>query len=156
MAFRAEEIAANLKKQIMQFEAPVTAVDVGTVLEVGDGIARVSGLAGVMISELVEFPGKIYGIVLNLEADNVGVVIMGEYSHIEEGDDGPGHGAHRLRAGRRCAAGARGECARPTHRRQGADSGRPHAPDRAHRARTSSSATAWTRRCRPASRPSTP
>jgi len=92
MAFRAEEIAANLKQQIMQFEAPVTAVDVGTVIEIGDGIARVSGLAGVMISELVEFPGKIYGIVLNLEADNVGVVIMGEYSHIEQGDTVRGTG----------------------------------------------------------------
>lgn len=86
MALRAEDIVKNIKQQILDFEAPLEVVNVGSVMEVGDGIARISGLSGAMTSELVEFPGKTYGIVLNLEVDNVGVIIMGDYSHIEEGD----------------------------------------------------------------------
>ncbi len=86
MALRVDEITAQIKQQIEFFEAPLEAVDVGSVLEVGDGIARVSGLAGVMANELVEFPGGTLGIAFNLEEDNVGVIIMGEYTHIEEGN----------------------------------------------------------------------
>jgi F-type H+-transporting ATPase subunit alpha len=92
MALQATDITAQLKKQIEDFEAPLQAVDVGSVIEVGDGIARADGLAGVMAMELVEFPPKpgraesIMGLVLNLEADNVGIIIMGEYTGIEEGD----------------------------------------------------------------------
>jgi F-type H+-transporting ATPase subunit alpha len=86
MAVRAEDITALLKEQIERFETTVSPVDVGTVLEVGDGIARVSGLAGVMASELVEFPNGVYGMALNLEEDNVGVIILGEYTSIKEGD----------------------------------------------------------------------
>jgi F-type H+-transporting ATPase subunit alpha len=92
MALQAKDITALLKKQIEDFEAPLQAVDVGSVTEVGDGIARADGLAGVMAMELVEFPPKpgradsIMGLVLNLEADNVGIIIMGEYTSIEEGD----------------------------------------------------------------------
>ncbi len=85
MALRIEDLTAAIKRQIESFEAPLEAVDVGTVVEVGDGIARVSGLAAAMTSELVEFPGQVYGIVLNLERDNVGVIIMGDYTEIEEG-----------------------------------------------------------------------
>ncbi len=85
MAIRAEEIAAALRRQIETFEAPLEAVDVGTVVEVGDGIARVEGLAGVMSSELVEFETGVMGIAFNLEKDNVGVIIMGDYADIEEG-----------------------------------------------------------------------
>jgi F-type H+-transporting ATPase subunit alpha len=80
-----EDIAQILRQRIETFEAPVEAVDVGTVIEVGDGIARVSGLAGAMASELVEFENGVLGIVLNLEVDNVGVIIMGDYTGIEEG-----------------------------------------------------------------------
>jgi F-type H+-transporting ATPase subunit alpha len=86
MPLQVEDITARIRREIEAFEAPVEAVDVGYVLEVGDGIARVSGLAGVMANELLEFPGGVLGMALNLEKDKVGAVIMGEYSHIEEGD----------------------------------------------------------------------
>jgi F-type H+-transporting ATPase subunit alpha len=86
MALRVEDITAKIRQEIESFEAPVEVVDVGYVLEVGDGIARLSGLADVMAGELLEFPGGVMGIALNLEADNLGVVIMGEYAEIEEGD----------------------------------------------------------------------
>lgn len=86
MVFRAEDIAAAIKREIETFEAPLEAVDVGIVVEVGDGIARLEGLAGAMASELVEFENGVMGIVFNLEKDNVGVIIMGDYTDIEEGD----------------------------------------------------------------------
>jgi F-type H+-transporting ATPase subunit alpha len=87
------EFTRQLRQQIEAFQAPVETVDVGYVLDVGDGIARVSGLAGVMSSELVEFvpterrPTSVTGMALNLEADQVGVIIMGDYTGIEEGDE---------------------------------------------------------------------
>lgn len=86
MVFRAEDIAATLKREIEAFEAPLEAVDVGFVVEVGDGIARLEGLAGAMASELVEFEKGVMGIVFNLERENVGVIILGDYTDIEEGD----------------------------------------------------------------------
>ncbi len=87
MAIRADDITAQIRKQIESFQAPVEAVDVGTVDEIGDGIARISGLANVMAGELVEFPKNgVFGLTLNLEADHIGVVIMGEYAEIQEGD----------------------------------------------------------------------
>jgi F-type H+-transporting ATPase subunit alpha len=98
MALQAKDITAILKKQIEEFEAPLEAVDVGSVMEVGDGIARADGLAGVMSMELVEFPPKpgrstsIMGLAFNLEDDNVGIIIMGEYTSIEEGDTVKGTG----------------------------------------------------------------
>jgi F-type H+-transporting ATPase subunit alpha len=98
MALQAKDITAILKKQIEEFEAPLEAIDVGSVIEVGDGIARADGLAGVMSMELVEFPPKpgrstsITGLAFNLEADNVGIIIMGEYTSIEEGDTVRGSG----------------------------------------------------------------
>ena len=98
MALQVRDITAQLKTQIEQFEAPLQAVDVGAVIEVGDGIARADGLAGVMAMELVEFapkPGRndsIMGLAFNLEADNVGIIIMGDYTSIEEGDTVRGTG----------------------------------------------------------------
>jgi len=87
MAVRAEEITAQIRKQIESFQAPVQAVDVGTIVEVGDGIARVAGLANVMAGELVEFPKTgVMGLTLNLERDTIGVVIMGDYADLREGD----------------------------------------------------------------------
>ena len=80
-----DDITEVLRRQIETFEAPIEAIDVGAVIEVGDGIARISGLANAMASELVEFENGVLGIVLNLEVDNVGVIIMGEYTDIEEG-----------------------------------------------------------------------
>src|SRR5512135_553797 len=92
MAIRVDDITTRIRREIESFEAPLKTVDVGYVLEVGDGIARVSGLSGVMAGELLEFPGGVMGIALNLEADNVGVVIIGEYIHIEEGNTVRGTG----------------------------------------------------------------
>ncbi len=80
------DITASLREQIEAFAPSLEPVEIGTVLEVGDGIARVSGLAGVQASELVEFSNGVLGIAFNLEADNVGVIIMGEYTDIEEGN----------------------------------------------------------------------
>ncbi len=85
MAIRTDEITSIIKSQIQTFQQPVSTVDVGTVVEVGDGIARIYGLSGVRASELVQFENEVYGIALNLEEDNVGVIIMGDYTGIEEG-----------------------------------------------------------------------
>jgi F-type H+-transporting ATPase subunit alpha len=86
MALYAEDIANSIKQQILDYRPSVEEVNIGRVIEVGDGIARVSGLTGAMTSELLEFPDKTYGIVLNLEADNVGAIVMGDFTHIEEGN----------------------------------------------------------------------
>ena len=86
MPIRTEDITQHIKEQIQRFQAPLEAVDVGTVVEVGDGIARVSGLSRAMSSELLEFPGGVFGIALNLEADNVGSIILGDFEGIKEGD----------------------------------------------------------------------
>jgi F-type H+-transporting ATPase subunit alpha len=79
------QISADLKKQIDTFKPELTVRDVGAVIEDGDGIARVSGLADVRAQELVQFANGVMGIAFNLEEDNVGVIILGEYSEIEEG-----------------------------------------------------------------------
>ncbi|MDM8519528.1 F0F1 ATP synthase subunit alpha [Anaerolineales bacterium HSG6] len=86
MVLKLNDITAQIRQQIDNFEAPVEEADIGTVISVGDGIARVSGLTNVMATELLEFPGGVLGIALNLEKDQVGTVIMGDYEHIEEGD----------------------------------------------------------------------
>lgn len=84
---RAQDIASVIRQQIEQFGAAVTAVDVGTVVEVGDGIAHIHGLAGARYNELLEFPNGEIGLALNLEEDSVGSIILGEYSEIKEGDE---------------------------------------------------------------------
>ena len=83
---RPDEISAILKKQLSGFENEMDIYDVGTVLSVGDGIARVYGLSKVMASELVEFPNDVYGMVLNLDEDSVGCVLFGESTLVKEGD----------------------------------------------------------------------
>jgi len=83
---RPDEVSAILRKQLAGFDNEVDIYDVGTVLQVGDGIARVYGLTKVMASELVEFPNGVMGMVLNLEEDNVGCVLFGESTLIKEGD----------------------------------------------------------------------
>jgi len=87
MAVRPEEIASIIRQQIEQFGGAVTAVDVGTVVEAGDGIARIYGLRGCMYSELLEFPNGVMGMALNLEEDTVGAIILGDYTGIKEGDE---------------------------------------------------------------------
>ena len=86
MELKAEEISQILKEQIADYDKKVELSETGVVLSVGDGISRVYGLEKAMALELVEFPGKVLGLVLNLEEDNVGVAIMGEDIHIKEGD----------------------------------------------------------------------
>ncbi len=86
MQIRAEEISQIIKSKIQDFHADVDVAETGVVLTVGDGIARIHGLEKCMAGELVEFPGGIMGMALNLEEDNVGVAIFGEDVHIKEGD----------------------------------------------------------------------
>jgi F-type H+/Na+-transporting ATPase subunit alpha len=86
MAIKADEITTIIKSAIDQFDAGVEMRSVGTVVEVGDGIAQVYGLEGALASELLEFPGGVMGMALNLEEETVGVVILGDYTAIKEGD----------------------------------------------------------------------
>ena len=86
MNLRPEEISSVIKDQIKKYAATLEVSDVGTVIQVADGIARVHGLDHAMQGELLEFPGEIYGMVLNLEEDNVGVVLLGNHKSINEGD----------------------------------------------------------------------
>src|SRR6195256_1089659 len=86
MDIQPSEISAILKREIRNFDAEAEVTEVGQVLSVGDGIARVYGLDNVKAGEMVEFPGQIKGMALNLETDNVGVVIFGEDRGIKEGD----------------------------------------------------------------------
>ena len=87
MNIRAEEISKIIQQQVENFDKTATKSEVGTVLEVGDGIARVFGLDNVQAGELVEFPGSVTGMTLNLQEDNVGVVIFGDDRSIKEGDE---------------------------------------------------------------------
>ena len=86
MQIRAEEISAIIKKQIESFGREVEVSETGTIISIGDGIARIHGLDKAMAGELLEFPGNTMGMVLNLEEDNVGAAILGDYEHIKEGD----------------------------------------------------------------------
>ena len=87
MKFNADEIASVIQQEIEQFESQIDVQETGTVLEVGDGIARVYGLSGVMASEMVEFPSGVQGLAFNLEENSVGVIILGDYLSINEGDE---------------------------------------------------------------------
>jgi F-type H+-transporting ATPase subunit alpha len=86
MNLRPEEISSVIKDQIKRYASELEVSDVGTVIQVADGIARVHGLENAMQGELLEFPGEIYGMVLNLEEDNVGAVLLGSHKNINEGD----------------------------------------------------------------------
>ena len=86
MNLRPEEISSVIKEQIERYSTKLEVSDVGTVIQVADGIARIHGLENAMQGELLEFPGEIYGMVLNLEEDNVGAVLLGDTSSISEGD----------------------------------------------------------------------
>jgi len=86
LSIRPEEISTLIKQQIQNYQTEIQVVDVGTVIQVGDGIARVHGLDKCMAGELLEFQNGVVGMALNLEEDNVGVVIMGPYTDIKEGD----------------------------------------------------------------------
>ena len=156
MAIRSDEITSILKSAIDSFDAGVETRSVGTVVEVGDGIAQIYGLDAALASELLEFPGDVLGMALNLEEETVGAVILGDYS---TGDQGRRHGQdHRPRRrgpGRPGADRPRRRPARPAARRQGPDRRDETAARSSASPRASSSASRSTRRSRPASRRST-
>jgi F-type H+-transporting ATPase subunit alpha len=87
MSIKAEEISALIKKQIENYQSEIKVSDVGTVIQIGDGVARVHGLDNVMAGELVEFSNGIMGMAQNLEENNVGIIILGPYTGIREGDE---------------------------------------------------------------------
>ena len=86
MNFKPEEISSVIKEQIKRYASQLEVADVGTVIQVADGIARIHGLENAMQGELLEFPGEVYGMVMNLEEDNVGAVLLGSQKNINEGD----------------------------------------------------------------------
>ncbi len=88
MKFKADEIASVIQKEIEQYEGKIDVREVGRVLEVGDGIARVYGLTGIMAGEMIDFPAAgVMGQAFNLEENSVGVIILGDYLKINEGDE---------------------------------------------------------------------
>ncbi|MGI6225640.1 MAG: F0F1 ATP synthase subunit alpha [Peptococcales bacterium] len=87
MSIRPEEISSILKRQIENYDTKVEVSNVGTVIQVGDGIARIYGLQNAMAGEMLEFPGGVYGMALNLEENNIGCVILGPFTQIKEGDE---------------------------------------------------------------------
>src|SRR5512142_2910771 len=86
MDIRAEEISRIIRSQIEGFDTQVDVSEIGTIISVGDGIARAHGLEKAMAGELLELPHGVMGLAFNLEEDNVGIILLGEYSTIKEGD----------------------------------------------------------------------
>src|SRR5246127_3134389 len=86
-SIRADEITTILRQEIENYEGVVDVSETGSVISVGDGIARIHGLEKVMAGELIQFPHNVSGIAMNLEEDQVGAVLLGEYTHIREGDE---------------------------------------------------------------------
>ena len=152
MAIRSDEITSIIKSAIDSFDSGVETRSVGTVVEVGDGIAQIYGLDGALASEMLEFPNGVMGIALNLEEETVGAVILGDASAIKEGDTVKTTGrvvevpvgAGAARSGRRPA--------RAPDRRQGPDRRRPRPARSSASPRASSCASRSIRRSRPASR----
>ena len=83
---RPEEISSVIREQIKNYVTKLETADVGTVIQVADGVARIYGLEKAMQGELLEFPGEVYGMVMNLEEDNVGAVLLGDNRNVSEGD----------------------------------------------------------------------
>ena len=132
---RADEISRVLREEIENYERAVNVAETGSVISVGDGIARIYGLENVMAGELIEFKGGVSGIALNLEEDQVGAVLLGEYSNIKEGDEVRAHGPHHVGSGGRGDDRPRGGRAGQADRRQGPDRNEGLQRHRAHRAR---------------------
>ena len=140
MQIKAAEIADIIRRQIEGHETSIDMAEVGTVVTVGDGIARVYGLDDVMAGELLEFPHDVYGLALNLEEDDVGCVLMGEYHAVKEGDEVKRTSASSGAGGRRPGRPGR-RPARAAPRRQGPDHRRPPSSPT-----SSASPPAWSRR----------
>ena len=113
MAIRSDDITTIIKSAIDQFDAGVETRSVGTVVEVGDGIAQVYGLEGALASELLEFPGGVMGMALNLEEETVGAVILGDYTQHQGRRHGQDDRQRRRGARRRRAHRPRRRPARP-------------------------------------------
>ena len=138
MQIKPDEITSILKERIEGLEdGGADLSEVGTVLSIADGIARVHGLDNCMSLELLELPHDVTGLALNLESDNVGAVLFGEWDKIEEGDHGQAHRAPARDPGRRGAARPHRRPARQPARRQGRHQHRPRP------ARPSSRRPAW-------------
>ena len=87
MATRGQDIASAIKREINKFGTSLAMYDVGVVAEIGDGIARINGLASAKYNELLQFPNDVIGIAMNLEEDSVAAIILGDYAGIKEGDE---------------------------------------------------------------------
>ena len=155
MAIRSDEITSIIKSAIDSFDAGVETRSVGTVVEVGDGIAQIYGLDGALASELLEFPNGVMGLALNLEEETVGAVILGDATAIKEGDTVKTTGRVVEVPVGQALLGSRRRPARPPARRQGPDRRDRRRARSSASPRASSSASRSTRRSRPASRPST-
>ena len=134
-SIRADEISKIIRHQIENFETGVEVTEVGTVIDVGDGIAQIYGLDRVMAGELLDLPHNVSGIALNLEEDKVGAVLFGDYRQDQRGRQGEAHGPHHVGPGRRGADRPRRRPARLAARRRRADRHRRLHGDRADRAR---------------------
>ncbi len=155
MKFKADEIASVIQKEIEDFRGLLATSEVGRVLEVGDGIARCYGLSTAMAGEMVEFPNGVSGLAFNLEENSVGVIILGDYLEISEGDEVKTTGALLSRPGRRSAHRPRGRSARQSAWTAKGRSSRPNAGPSKRSLPASPPASRSTSRCKPASRPST-
>ena len=133
MKFKADEIASVLQKEIEDFRGQLDDREVGRVLEVGDGIARSTASPRRMAGEMVEFPNGVSGLAFNLEENSVGVIILGDYLEIAEGDEVKTTGRLLTRAGRRRAHRPRGRSAGQSAGRQGADRHQRAPARRVHR-----------------------
>ena len=154
MNLRPEEISSVIREQIARYASRLEVSDVGTVVQVADGIARIHGLENAMQGELLSFPGEVYGMVLNLEEDNVGAVLLGA-GDVSEGDQVKTTGrVVEVPVGDALLGRVVNSLGQPI------DGKGPVQTDRFRRiervASGSSRGNPWIRRCRPASRPSIP
>ena len=154
-SIKADEITKILRAQIANYDQSVAVDEVGTVISVGDGIARIYGLEKVMAGEMLEFPHDVFGIALNLEEDQVGAVLLGEYTLIQEGDTVKRIAHDHVRASRRGAGWPRGQSAGSAAGRQGPDRHRISAIRSSASLPALSTGSRCASRCRRASRPST-
>ena len=154
-SIKADEISKILREQIENYEQTVAVEEVGSVISVGDGIARVHGLEKVMSGEMLAFPHDVFGIALNLEEDEVGAVLLGESTRIAGRRHRQAHQHHYVRACRRSDGRPRRESAGRAARRQ-----RPYRRESTQSRWSASLLACWiasrcASRCRPVSRPST-
>ncbi len=155
MKFNSDEIASVIQQEIEHFASQIDVREVGRVLEVGDGIARVYGLSGVMADEMVEFPNGTIGLAFNLEENSVGIIILGDYLQITEGDEVRSTGRLlSVPVGDELLGRVVDPLGNPLDGKgpivtQAAPAGRNHRPRRGRAAAGAAS------RCKPASRPST-